>query len=139
MVKVLIPLLLLSAAPVPASADPNANVPAGAPIRLTISQETALRCSALFAIVSSEQARHAAVSEGLPQPGLRGREYFVVTTGGLMDKTNASRQQVVALFKARHGQIMAEMTSAKDPRAARAAILTPCLALLGDELGNGTK
>ena len=131
MVKAFIPILLLSAA----NAIGQANAPADPPIQLTIAQETALRCSAVFAIVSSEQARHAAVSEGLPQPGLRGREYFVVTTAALMDETNASRQQVVALFKARHGQIMAELTSAKDPRAARAAILAPCLSLLGDELG----
>ncbi len=130
MMKALLSLALLASAPVFAEAL------VAPPIPLTIAQEAALRCSAVFAIVSSEQARHAAVSEGLAQPGLRGREYFVVTTVALMDETSANRQQVAAMFKSRHTQISAELSSAKDPRGARAAMLTPCLALLDGELGN---
>ncbi|MEO7247109.1 MAG: hypothetical protein ABIW31_01535 [Novosphingobium sp.] len=128
MIEPLLPVALLVAAPI------HADAPAASPMPLTIEQETALRCSAVFAIVSREQARHALVSEGLPQPGLRGREYFVVTTARLMDETSAMRAQVAALFKSRHAQIMAELAAAKDPRAARAAMLTPCLALLEAEL-----
>ncbi|MEQ1542850.1 MAG: hypothetical protein ABL926_11400 [Novosphingobium sp.] len=66
--------------------------------KLTLDQETAVRCSAAFAIVSSEQARAAPLAAGWPVLGQRGREYFVRTGARLMDETGATRPQVQALF-----------------------------------------
>lgn len=66
--------------------------------KLTLDQETAVRCSAALAIVASEQARSAPLVAGWPILGARGREYFVRTGARLMDETGATRPQVQALF-----------------------------------------
>jgi len=105
--------------------------------KLNLQQETALRCSAVFALVSGEQARNAPVSAALPKLDGRAREYFVVTTARLMDETGASRDGVAALTRSRFIQVRDELTKAKDPVAARRAMLTPCLSLLDSELGPG--
>ncbi len=103
--------------------------------KLNLQQEAALRCSAIFALVSGEQARNAPVSAALPKLDARAREYFVVTTARLMDETAASRDGVAALTRSRFAQVRDELGKAKDPAAARRAMLTPCLSLLDSELG----
>ena len=131
MFRTLLVLALISA--VPASAD----AAIASPMHLTLEQETALHCSAVFAIISREQAQHAPVSETLPHVGARGREYFVVTTAQLIDQTSATHQQVAALFKSRHAQALSGLTGVADPVTARAAMLEPCLVLLAATLGKG--
>ena len=111
----------------------QAGSPAPLP-KLNLQQEAALRCSAVFALVSGEQVRNAPTSTGLPKLDARAREYFVVTTARLMDETGASRDAVTALTRSRYAQVRDEMAKAKDPVAARRAILTPCLSLLDAEV-----
>jgi hypothetical protein len=102
--------------------------------KLNLQQEAALRCSAIFALVSGEQARNAPASVTLPKLDYRAREYFVVTTARLMDETGASRDTVTALARSRYAQVVFELVKARDPVAARRAILTPCLSLLDAEV-----
>lgn len=111
-------LMLLSAS----AQGQNADLP-----RLNLEQETAVRCSAAFAIISSEQARGTPLAAGWPPLGSRGREYFVRTGARLMDETGATRPQVQALFA----------RSAADLRASGAGLAArleglrgPCLSLL---------
>lgn len=100
------------------------------PIKLNLEQETALRCSAAFALVAYDQSRKAPGSERYPALGMRGREYFVLTTADLMDATGATREQVQVMFKSRVGSLQQGSIEAKDPVAFVKATLTPCLALL---------
>lgn len=125
-------LLCLAAPALAASPAPQSqpNLP-----KLNLQQETGLRCSAIFALVSGEQARNDVASASLPKLDARAREYFVVTTARLMDETGASRETVTALTRSRYAQVVYELVKAKDPVAARRAMLTPCLSLLGSELG----
>ena len=124
MIRSLLSLALVAAAPALAGAA------IASPMHLTIEQETALHCSAVFAIVSREQAQHAPVAETLPHIGTRGREYFVLTSAQLMDQTSATREQVASLFKSRHAQALSDLTGAADPVAARRTMLEPCLVRL---------
>lgn len=103
--------------------------------KLSLQQEAALRCSSVFALVSGEQARNAPASAALPKLDARAREYFVVTTARLMDETGSSRDTVSAFTRSRYAQVASELAKAKDPAAARRAILTPCQSLLEAELG----
>jgi len=106
---------------------------AGEP-RLNLGQETALRCSALFAVVSAEQARNAPGSAALPRLGNRGREYFVLTTARLMDETGMGREQIKGLILARVQETNRRLATARDRGAVFAAGLKPCLTLLDAEV-----
>lgn len=94
---------------------------------LSLEQETAVRCGAAFAIVSSEQARGSALAVRWPALGTRGREFFVRTGARLMDETGATRPQVQAHFARSATALRA------DPAALPArleSLRTPCLGLL---------
>ena len=111
----LAPLALLLAAP--AAAAPTLPAPVKP---LTMQQETALKCSAAFAIGATMQAR----GEGREWPALmpRGREFFVRVSARLMDDTGRTRDQVAA-------ELTAQARTLADP-AALAAAMPPCLLLL---------
>lgn len=102
--------------------------------RLSLGQETALRCSALFAVISAEQARNAPAAAALPRLGSRGREYFVRTTARLMDETGMVREQVKVLMTARVRETNRRLAAVRDPRPVFAAGLKPCLVLLDAEV-----
>lgn len=104
------------------------------PHHVTLDQEAALRCSAVFAIVSAEQAHKDPVAASLPPLGNRGREYFVRTTARLMDESGATREHVRAMFRSRYDQVRSTLTTARDPVAARRSMLEPCMALLDAEV-----
>jgi len=116
--------LTLLAAPALAAA------PAPDPVKLNLAQETALRCSAAFALIAYDQQRGAPGAASYPPLGTRGREYFVLTTADLMDQTGATRDQVAAMFQARFRQLQASAVQAAEPAAMVRATLTPCLAQL---------
>lgn len=94
---------------------------------LSLEQETAVRCGAAFAIVSSEQARGSALAAKWPALGTRGREFFVRTGARLMDETGATRPQVQALFARAATTLRAD--SAALPGKLE-TLRTPCLGLL---------
>ncbi len=96
----------------------------GLPV-LSLEHDTMGRCSAAFAIVSTEQARGGVVAQW-PVLGNRGREYYVRTGARIMDETGLGRGAVSTLF-ARSAQDL----RAGDKLAANLGSLrAPCLALL---------
>ena len=125
MIRKVAPFALFLAAPLSA---------AGSQPQLNPLQETALQCSALFAIVAGEQARHTPGSAALPALGTRGREYFVLTSARLMDETGMGRDQVRDLMVARVRQTSQRLATSRDASAVMAAGLKPCLALLDAEV-----
>ena len=93
--------------------------------------DTALRCSALFGIIASEQKRGVAASLGdYPPLNQRGREFFVQTGARLMDQERLTREQVQLRFKGEIETLQTEVAVAPDPGAKARAIAGPCLALL---------
>ncbi|MBS0481786.1 MAG: hypothetical protein JSR96_06450 [Proteobacteria bacterium] len=123
MIPKLAPLVLVAACAATAlAAQPAPDLP-----KLDLEQETAVRCGAAFAIVSSEQARATPLGARWPALGTRGREFFVRTGARLMDETGATRPQVQALFASAAGDLRA------DPAALPArldSLRDPCMALL---------
>lgn len=123
--KLIIRLALLAmAAPAIAQSAP----------KLTLAQETALRCSAAFALVATEQARKAPGSERYPVLGTRGREYFVRSTARLMDEAHLSRDQVTSLFRVRYDALQANVRKSADPVAALSGTTKACMPLLNAEV-----
>jgi hypothetical protein len=116
----LLPLAaVLAAAPLAAQGS--------APPKLNLEQETAVRCSAAFAIIASEQARGTPLGATWPALGNRGREFFVRTGARLMDETGATRPQVQALF----ARSAADLRGPGKTLAVRLeGLRSPCLALL---------
>lgn len=125
----LIPLALALLA-APAAAQP---VPNSAP-RLSLAQEAALRCSATFAKVASDQARKVPGWERYPALGTRGREFFVRTTAQLMDQTGVSRETVVSLLKVRYDELQARAARSRDPVGMVGDAARACLPLLDAEV-----
>ena len=85
MIELLLPLAFMQAAP---AAEP---APA---VALTLDQQAALRCSAVFAIVSAGQDRGDADALAYPALGTRGREFFVRSMARIMDDTGLDREQI---------------------------------------------
>lgn len=90
-----LPLFLAALASAPLAAQDSSAAP-----RLSLEQQTALRCSAAFALVADAQARGDAEARSLPPLQQRGREFFVRFSAQLMDETGMDRQQVAALLSA---------------------------------------
>ncbi|MGB3753433.1 MAG: hypothetical protein WA954_05980 [Parerythrobacter sp.] len=86
-------LLAVAAACLPVSA------PAQDRAALTLQQQTAVRCSAAFAIVADAQARGRADASAYPALAERGQEFFVRTAAQLMDDRGLSREQVADLIQ----------------------------------------
>lgn len=97
---------------------------------LNLEQQTAMRCSAAFAYVAAGQARKDPAFAGYPPVGMRGREFFVRTTAGLIDATGATRPQVQELFRRSYADLTAGLAKAPDRSAALNAVMRPCLSLL---------
>lgn len=113
-------LLLAAAVPLLLAATP-------APV---VDSATAMRCSAAFGIVASEQARGIASAKAYPELGQRGREFFVQAGAQLMDEEKLSREQMQARFKQEVDKLQSESISSPDPATTLREIMTPCLALL---------
>lgn len=95
-----------------------------------VDSATAMRCSAAFGIVASEQARGIASAKAYPELGQRGREFFVQAGARLMDEEQLSREQMQARLKAEVDKLQAESIASSDPAGTMRAIMTPCLELL---------
>jgi len=109
----------------PAIAAPDAEP------RLSLSQETALQCSALFAVVARDPAYAWARPPGFVP---RAREYFVITTAALMDEARLNRDQVTGLFAARVQQAQRALAGASGQQQPVMRSLQPCLGLLDREV-----
>nr|WP_240048848.1 hypothetical protein [Parerythrobacter lutipelagi] len=92
----LFPLLLAICIPSAPLAASNASAQGG--LQLSLEQQTALRCSAAFAIVADGQTRGNAKAARFPPLGQRGREFFVRASARLMDETGMDREAVAALL-----------------------------------------
>ena len=68
--------------------------------QLTLEQQTALRCSAAFALVSHGQDNGNAEALKYPPLQERGREYLVRSMAKLMDDTGMDREAVSSLLSA---------------------------------------
>ncbi|MCW1401790.1 hypothetical protein OKA06_05430 [Novosphingobium sp. MW5] len=132
----LIPALLLSALPL--SAQTPTQAPAPQPT-LTLSRETALRCSAAFGLIAYDQSRGAPGADAYPPLGARGKEFFVRTTARLMDETGASRETVQALLKVRVEALQKGAIEAANPQEFVGRTVRACLPLLDAEVPSATK
>ncbi len=130
MIMRLAPFALILAIAAPLAAD----VPRTAEPKLSLYQETALRCSAVLGIIASEQARKVPGATAYPPLGQRGREYFVRNAARLMDETGATRDQVSAMLQTRVQQFQDMTAKSADPKATVSATIIPCLTLLDAEV-----
>src|SRR5688572_16367051 len=89
-------LAMLAAAPLPAQS--NSAPPIALP-ELDADQKARLTCSAVFAIIASDQARGYEGALAYPPLKVRGREYFVRFGAQTMDKTGAGRDSVKMLLE----------------------------------------
>ena len=71
MIKSLVLATALSSAPLAAQTSPASEAP------LALELQTALHCSAMFAIVAADQSRGAKWALAYPPLQVRGKEYFV--------------------------------------------------------------
>ena len=106
-----------------------AAAPVAAP-SLTVDQETALRCSASFAIVAAEQTRGTAWAATFPPLQQRGKEYFVRTGARLMDETGMTRDAVQELARRQALMLRSDMAHRRDPEGIFTATMPLCLGLL---------
>jgi hypothetical protein len=100
------------------------------PPKLTIEQQTLVRCSATFALIAGEQAKGDAAALRYPALGERGREYFVRTAAKLTDDLGVPRETVMGLLSREAGRVQAERTAAGNPAEITDRIMRTCLVSL---------
>lgn len=132
----LAPALLLAALPAMAQTPPQAQAPLPG---LSLSQETALRCSAAFGLIAYDQKRGAPGADAYPPLVERGREFFVRTTARLMEETGASRETVQALLKVRVDALQKGAADAANPQEFVGRTVRDCLPLLDAEVPSAAK
>ena len=118
----------LAAAPLAAQPTPP-TLPA-----LGAEQKAQLTCSAVFALVSSEQARGEPAALKYPPLKVRGREYFVRFGARTMDATGASRETVKALIETEIARLQQLAVATQDPAGTMARAIAPCLPRLEAEV-----
>lgn len=117
MIRVLVVAALLVAVP----AGAQVPVPAvGPPKPLTMQQQAALKCSAVFALGATRQAEGN--NKAWPMLAARGREFFVRSSAAIMDKSGWTRDQVAA-------ELTVQARALARPGELEAA-MQPCLLLL---------
>jgi len=114
------------------AADPSASSPTLP--KLDAAQSEALTCSALFAIVASDQARGIDGAFAYPPLKVRGREYFVRFGAKTMDATGASRDAVKLLLETEVARLQKLATASADPDTLLAQSIGPCLIKLDAEV-----
>src|SRR5690606_13333110 len=114
--------LLLCAVAVPAAAQ---DLP-----KLTIEQQTLVRCSATFALVAGEQAKGDPVALRYPALGERGSEYFVRTAAKLIDELGISRETAMQLLSREASRVQAERKAAANPAEITDRVMQTCLVSL---------
>ncbi len=92
-VQVAVPQAAVPQAAVPQAAAPHAAPPA--PTRLTMPQQTALRCSVGIAMAAERQRAGTGADPDWPDLTERGREFFVRSLARLMDETGMTREALM--------------------------------------------
>ena len=87
---------------------------------MTLDHQGALRCSAAFAIVASQQQQGKAGQ--YPALGERGREYFVRATAKVMEDTNMNRSEIATALR--------NEAQALSDDGQLDAVMPPCLLML---------
>lgn len=108
---------LVLAAPAAAQDEAQAAAP-----KLTLEQETTVRCGTAFAIVAVYQEREADWAMEYPLIDDRGREFFVRSNARLMDELQLGRPDVEALY-------MVEAVRLRGDIEAVQQMMPACLAL----------
>lgn len=119
--KRLLATLLLAAMAAPAAGQETP--------KLTIEQQTLVRCSATFALIAGEQAKGDPAALRYPALGERGREYFVRTAAKLTDDLGVPRETVMGLLSREAGRVQAERAAA-NPAEITDRIMRTCLVSL---------
>jgi len=101
---------------------------------LSAPDRAAVRCSAIFAIVATEQARGNPALAEVPSLAWRGREYMV-RTGARLTSASWTREQVAAAMKEAVAELQTRARDLGDPDALIMQSLPSCLTLLDAEVG----
>ena len=110
----------------PLAAQPAPAVPPKLP-ELNAEQKAQLTCSAVFAIVASDQARGEEAALRFPPLKVRGREYFVRFGAQTIDQTGASRDAVKVLLEGEVERLQTLAAALGDPQGTLSRTLQPCL------------
>ena len=124
-------LAALIAAPLGAQSAPAASP---ALPQLDAEQKAWLTCSAVFAIVASDQARGHESALVYPPLKVRGREYFVRFGAQTIDRTGASRDAVKVLLESEVERLQKLAAATGDPQGTLARTIAPCLPRLDAEV-----
>ena len=117
----------------PLAAQPAPPVPPKLP-ELNADQKAQLTCSAVFAIVASDQARGEEAALRFPPLKVRGREYFVRFGAHTIDQTGASREAIKLLLEGEVERLQTLAAQLGDPQGTLARTITPCLPRLDAEV-----
>lgn len=112
-------IALVAAAQSPSAAAPAPPVP---PVQLSLENQSILRCSAAFALVSYGQENGNEAALSWPKLDPRGQEFFVRSLAKIMDDTGLNRDQVSQLAS-REAQRLIDDNQID-------AVMPSCLALL---------
>lgn len=129
-------LLALVATPLVAQTAPAA--PPKIP-ELDAELKAQLTCSAVFAIVASDQARGEDAALRFPPLKVRGREYFVRFGARTMDRTKATREAVKVMLESEVERLQKLAAAVGDPQGTLARTIQPCLPRLDAEVPPLTK
>jgi hypothetical protein len=127
-------LAMMAAAPLSAQKAASPKLP-----DLDSDQKARLTCSAVFAIVASDQARGQETALAYPPLKVRGREYFVRFGAQTIDKTGATREAVKALLEGEVERLQKLAAATGDPQGTLARTIAPCLPRLEAEIPPLTK
>ena len=131
-------LAMMAAAPLSAQAvrppDASLKLP-----ELDADQKARMTCSAVFAILASEQARGNGAALAYPPLKVRGREYFVRFGAQTIDRTGASREAVKVLLESEVERLQKLAAATGDPQGTLARTIAPCLPRLDAEVPPLTK
>ena len=114
-------------------AQPVPPVPPKLP-ELNAEQKAQLTCSAVFAIVASDQARGEEAALRFPPLKVRGREYFVRFGARTIDQTGTSREAIKLLLEGEVERLQKLAAALGDPQGTLARTITPCLPRLDAEV-----
>ena len=117
----------------PLAAQPAPPVPPKLP-ELNADQKAQLTCSAVFAIVASDQARGEEAALRFPPLKVRGREYFVRFGARTIDQTGTSREAIKLLLEGEVERLQKLAAALGDPQGTLARTITPCLPRLDAEV-----
>lgn len=122
MYRIIAPIALAAVtAAIPLAAQ---DAPIDAPPRLTMEQQTALRCGVTFGMVAGAQEIGDGQAMTYPPMEPRGKEFFVRTMARLMDEQGLTREQIARLA-------LAEVNEMKTGGMARVKEIMPaCLLML---------